>query len=73
MRLMTGSPSRSSLPWNDGSACAPTFPTVASRWCGTMDFATLSEPTVQMVIFTSSPNRKLLVSRYRSCQAEAGL
>jgi len=34
--------------------------TVVSRWCGTKDYVTLSETSVQLVIITSIENRKPL-------------
>ncbi len=40
--------------WRGRPPCVPTSRTGGSRWSGTKDSATLSKPTVQMVILTSN-------------------
>ena len=59
---------KSSLPWNGSPPCVLIYRTGESNWCDDMDSTTLSEPTVQMVILTSIPNRKPLSCRCSKVQ-----
>ena len=57
----TGSQPRFSRRWNGLPPCVRTSRTGESRWCGTKDYVTLPETSVQLVIIMSSENRKPLL------------
>jgi hypothetical protein len=48
-----------SMLWNGWPPCVPSFRTGRSRWSGTKYSATLSEPTVQIIILTPILNEPL--------------
>ena len=65
-------PPSSACPGESRPPCVPTSRTGGSRWSGTKDSATLSKPTVQMVILTPILNRLLYTCRC-NCRRVGGL